>query len=130
MKIAHLAVLSAIAAVVLNTSSGLAAPSESVESAGASTAYQKVDAMFGEQMVACRLQAVGLTAQQAHARLSQLSDQQLAQLAAQADLIQTGGTIQCGDVDKLGPLVCMWHQITTFCTNVYRVIFCWAPELK
>jgi hypothetical protein len=130
MKIAHLAVLSAIAAIVVNASSGFAAPSESVESAGASTAYQKVDAMFGEQIVACRLQAAGLSAQQAHARLSQLGDQQLGQLAAQADMIQSGGTIQCGDINKLGPLVCMWHQLTTFCTNIYRVIFCWAPELK
>ena len=111
MKIAHLAVLSAVAAIVLSASSGFAAPSESVESAGASTAYQKVDAMFGEQIVACRLQAVGLTAQQAHARLSQLSDQQLGQLAAQADMIQAGGTIQDGNVNKLGPLGCMWHQL-------------------
>lgn len=129
MKIAHLAVLSAIAAVTLNTSSAFAALSESVESAGASTAYQKVDAMFGEQMVASRLQAVGLNAQQAHARLSQLNDQQLGQMAAQADMIQAGGTIQNGDVDKLGPLVCMWHQLTVFATNVYRVIFCWG-DLK
>jgi hypothetical protein len=129
MKIAHLAVLSAIAAIVLNTNSSFAAPSESVESAGASTAYQKVDAMVGEQIVAGRLQAVGLTAQQAHARLSQLSDQQLGQLAAQAGMIQAGGTIQGGDVDKLGPLVCMWHQITIFATNLYRVVFCWA-DLK
>jgi hypothetical protein len=126
MKIAHLA---AVSAITLSASLGFAAPSESVESAGASTAYQKVDAMFGEQMVARRLEAVGLTAQQAHARLSQLSDQQLGQLAAQADMIQAGGTIQCGDVDKLGPLGCMWHQLTIFATNVYRVIFCWA-DLK
>src|SRR5271170_1498998 len=78
MKIAYLA---AVSAIILGASSGFAAPSESVESAGASTAYQKVDAMFGEQMVAQRLQTVGLTAQQARARLSQLSDQQLGQLA-------------------------------------------------
>jgi hypothetical protein len=130
MKIAHLAVLSAIAAIVLNASSVFAAPSESVESAGASTAYQKVDAMFGEQMVACRLQAIGLTAQQARARLSQLSDQQLGQLAAQADMIQAGGTIQHDeDLNKLDPLGCMWHQLTVFATNVYRLVFCWA-DLK
>ncbi|MGD0059425.1 MAG: PA2779 family protein [Verrucomicrobiia bacterium] len=127
MKIAHLA---AVSAIILSASAGFAAPSESVESAGASTAYQKVDAMFGEQIVASRLQAVGLTTEQAHARLSQFSDQQLGQLAAQADMIQAGGTIQGGDVNKLGPLVCMWHQLTIVCTNIYRVIFCWAPELK
>ncbi|MGO9528075.1 MAG: PA2779 family protein [Verrucomicrobiia bacterium] len=126
MKIAHLA---AVSAITLSASLGFAAPSESVESAGASTAYQKVDAMFGEQIVAGRLQAVGLTTQQARARLSQLNDQQLGQLAAQADMIQAGGTIQCGDVDQLGPLGCMWHQLTTFATNIYRIIFCWA-DLK
>ena len=130
MKIAHLAVLSAIATVVLNASSVFAAPSESVESAGASTAYQKVDAMFGEQMVACRLQVIGLTAQQARARLSQLSVQQLGLLAALADMIQAGGTIHHDeDLNKLGPLGCMWHQLTVFATNVYRLVFCWA-DLK
>ena len=125
MKIAHLAVLSAMAAIVLNTSPGFAAPSESVESAGASTAYQKVDAMFGEQIVASRLQAVGLTTQQAHARLSQFSDQQLGQLAAQADLIQAGGTIQGCECNDVGPLACLWQQLTAFATNVYRVFVCW-----
>jgi len=126
MKIVHLA---AVSVIMLGASVGFAAPSASVESAGASTAYQKVDAMFGEQIVAARLQALGLTTQQAHARLSQLSDQQLGQLAAQADMIQAGGTIQGGDVDNLGPLGCVWHQITTFATNVYRLVFCWA-DLK
>lgn len=127
MKIAHLI---AVFAVTLVAASGFAAPSPSVESAGASTAYQKVDAMFGEQIVTARLQAAGLTAQQAHARLSQLSDQQLGQLAAQADMIQAGGTIQ-GDPNNnhLGPLNCMWHQLTIFATNVYRLVFCWA-DLK
>jgi hypothetical protein len=126
MKTAYLA---AVSAIILGASVGFAAPSESVESAGASTAYQKVDAMFGEQMVVGRLQAVGLTAQQAHARLSQLNDQQLGQLAAQADMIQAGGTIQGDKNDHLGPLHCMWHQLTIFATNVYRVFFCWA-DLK
>ncbi|MGO9243758.1 MAG: PA2779 family protein [Verrucomicrobiia bacterium] len=126
MKIAHLA---AVSAITLSASLGFAAPSESVESAGASTAYQKVDAMFGEQIVAGRLQAVGLTTQQARARLSQLNDQQLGQLAAQADMIQAGGTVQSGDVNRLGPLGCMWHQLTIFATNVYRLVFCWA-DLK
>ena len=126
MKIAHLAVVSV---VILSASVGFAAPSESVESAGASTAYQKVDATLGEQMVACRLQAAGLSAQQVHARLSQLNDQQLGQLAAQADMIQAGGMIQNDDVNKLGPLGCMWHQITILATNIYRVLFCWT-DLK
>ena len=126
MKIAYFA---AVSAIILSVSVAYAAPSESVESAGASTAYQKVDAMFGEQMVASRLQAIGLTTQQAHARLSQLNDQQLSQLAAQADMIQAGGTIQQGEVSKLGPLDCMWHQISTFFVNIYHVVFCWT-DLK
>jgi hypothetical protein len=129
MKIAHLASLSAVTVIILSVSSGFAAPSESVESAGASTAYQKVDAMLSEQIVAGQLQAVGLTSQQARARLSQLNDQQLGRLAAQADMIQAGGTIQGDEHDHLGPLRCMWRQLTTFATNVYRLVFCWA-ELK
>jgi hypothetical protein len=126
MKIAHLAVVSVI---MLSASLGFAAPSDSVESAGASTAYQKVDATLGEQLVASRLQAAGLSAQQVHARLAQLNDQQLTQLAAQADLIQAGGMIQDDHVNKLGPLGCMWHQLTVVAINLYRVVFCWA-ELK
>ena len=129
MKIAHLVSLSAVTAIVLSVSTGFAAPSESVESAGASTAYQKFDAMLNEQIVVCQLQAVGLTSQQAHARLSQLNDQQLRQLAAQADLIQAGGTIQHDERVHLGPLRCMWQQLTTFAINIYRVIFSWA-QLK
>jgi hypothetical protein len=129
MKIAHLVSLSAVTAIVLSVSSGFAAPSESVESAGASTAYQKVDAMLSEQIVASQLQAVGLTSQQAHARLSQLNDQQLAQLAAQADMIRAGGMIQGDKHDHLGPLRCMWRQLATFAINVYRLVFCWA-DLK
>jgi hypothetical protein len=126
MKIAYLASLSAVLAIVLSVSSGFAAPIESVESAGASTAYQKVDAMLGEQIVARQLQAVGLTSQQAHARLAQLNDQQLSQLAAQADLIRAGGTIQHDERVHLGPLRCMWRQLTTFAINVYHLVFCWA----
>jgi hypothetical protein len=129
MKIANLVSLSAVAAVVLSVSSGFAAPSESVESAGASTAYQKVDAMLSEQIVADQLQAVGLTCQQAHARLSQLTDQQLGQLAAQADLIQAGGTIQGCECNDVGPLACLWQQVTAFVVNVYRVVVCWRNAL-
>jgi len=125
MKIAHLVSLSAVTAIVLSVSTGFAAPSESVESAGASTAYQKVDAMLNEQIVAGQLQAVGLTSQQAHARLSQLNDQQLGQLAAQADLIQAGGTIQGCQCNNAGPLAYVWQQLTAFAINVYRTFVCW-----
>ena len=125
MKIACLVSLSVVTTAVLSVSSAIAAPSESVESAGASTAYQKVDAMLNEQIVSNHLQAVGLTPQQAHARLSQLTDQQLGQLAAQADLIQAGGTIQGCECNDVGPLACLWQQLTAFATNVYRVFVCW-----
>ncbi len=126
MKTAHLV---AVSAIILSASVGYAAPSESVEAAGASTAYQKVDATLGEQMVASRLQAAGLSAQQVHARLSQLNDQQLSRLAAQADMIQAGGMMQNDHVNDLGPLGCMWQELKVFATNVYRLIFCWA-DLK
>jgi hypothetical protein len=125
MKTSRFVILSAVMVMIVGASSTFAAPCESVESAGASTAYQKVDAMLSERVVAARLQAVGLSSQQAQARLSQLSEQQLGQLAAQADLIQAGGTIQ-GDEDNLGPLDCMWHQLRKFCADVYHLVFCWT----
>lgn len=125
MNIARLAVLSVVTAIVVSASPSFAAPCESVESAGASTAYQKVDAMLSEKIVVSHLQAIGLSSQQAHARLSQLSEQQLGQLAAQADMLQAGGTIQHDTADHLGPLRCMWHELTIFCTNIYHLVFCW-----
>jgi hypothetical protein len=128
MKTSRIVVLSGVTAILIGASSTFAAPCESIESAGASTAYQKVDAILSERVVVARLQAVGLSSQQAQARLSQLSDQQLGQLAAQADLIQAGGTIQ-GDPENRGPLDCMWQQMGTFFTNVYRLVFCWC-DLK
>ena len=126
MNISRFAALSVVAAVVVGASSAFAAPCESVESAAASTAYQKVDAMLSEQIVANHLQAVGLSSQQAHARLSQLNDQQLCQLAAQADTIQSGGTIQGGNLNDLGPVGCFLHQLGHFLTNVYHLFFCWG----
>jgi hypothetical protein len=125
MKTSRFIILSAITAILVGASSTFAAPCESVESAGASTAYQKVGAMLNEQAVAARLQAVGLSSQQAQARLSRLSEQQLGQLAAQADLIQAGGTIQ-GDEDNRGPLDCMWQQLSCFFVDIYRLVFCWG----
>ena len=124
MKIAHVIAIVALMTPVLVTTSALAAPCESVESASASTAYQKIDAMLGEKIVVNQLKAVGLSAEQARARVAQLSQGQLDQLAAQADLIQAGGTIQ-GDNDHLGPLHCMWKQVSTFFYDVYQVVFCW-----
>ena len=129
MNDTRLFVLSAVSAMVVSTSSALAAPCESVESAAASTAYQKVDTLLSERVVADQLQAIGLSQQQAQARLSQLSEQQLVQLAAHADMIRAGGTIQDGKVNQLGPLSYMWHQTCSFFKNVYRLVFCWT-DLK
>jgi hypothetical protein len=128
MNIARFNLLFAVTALVIAASSAFAAPCESVESASASTAYQKIDAMLGEKIVVDHLKAIGLSTEQAHARVSQLSQAQLDQLAAQADLIQTGGTIQ-GDSNHLGPLNCMFKQVKVFFYNVYQLIFCWK-ELK
>ena len=129
MKIACLAVLAVLTALIISAFPVLATPCASVESACASTAYQKVDALLGEKIVADQLKAVGLSNQQALARVSQLNEQQLQQLAVQADMIQAGGTIQGGNVNPLGPLNCMWKQLCTFATNVYRLVFCWC-DLK
>ena len=122
----RLVVLFAVSAIVVSVSSTLAAPCESVESAGASTAYQKVDVMLSESVVANHLQAIGMSHQQAQARLSQLSEQQLLQLATHADMIQAGGAIQGGNVNNCGPLGCMFRQISVFFREVYHLIFCWG----
>ena len=129
MNMSRLLILSAVTAIIVSASSAYAAPCESVASAGASTAYQKIDALLTEKIVATQLQAVGLSCEQAQARLSQLSERQLGELAAQADMIRVGGTIQGGEVNKLGPLGCVFHQFGVFFTNVYRLIFCWK-DLK
>ena len=125
MKLARLVVPLALVALMISATAVFAAPCASVESACASTAYQKVDALLGEKIVADRLQALGVSPAQARARVSQLTEQQLQQLAAQADLIQAGGTIQGGDVNPLGPLSYMWKQLCVFCNNVYRLMFTW-----
>ena len=124
MKIAYVTALVALAVPLITAPSVFAAPCESVESASASTAYQKIDAMLGEKIVVDHLKAVGLSADQARAHVAQLSQGQLDQLAAQADLIQAGGTIQ-GSGDRLGPLECMFTQVKTFFYDVYQLIFCW-----
>jgi hypothetical protein len=116
-------------AVTLGASTIYAAPCESVASAGASTAYQKVDALLSEKLVATKLQAVGLSSEQAQARLSQLSERQLGELAAQADMIQVGGTIQGGNTHPLGPLSYLGHQFCRFFGNIYRLLFTWE-DLK
>ena len=112
-------------AVTLGASTIYAAPCESVASAGASSVYQRVDALLGEKIVATKLQAVGLSSAQVEARLSRLSERQLGELAAQADMIQVGGTIQGGNVHPLGPLSYLGHQFCRFFGNIYRLLFTW-----
>ena len=125
MKIARFIVLAALAALIISPYSVVAAPCESVESACASTAYQKVDALLGEKIVADRLQAIGVSQARARARVSQLNPGQLQQLAAQADMIQAGGTVQSAHIDKLVPLNSMWRQLCTLWANVYNFLFTW-----
>ena len=129
MNMARLAFLSAVAAIIVSVSSAYAAPCESVASAGASTAYQKVDALLKEKIVAAQLQAVGLSSEQARARLSQLSERQLGELAAQADMIQVGGTIQKDHVHPGGPFWYIGHQFCRLFDNIYRLLFTWE-DLK
>ena len=129
MNMTRLAFLSAVSAIIVRASSAYAAPCESVASACASTAYQKVDAMLSEKIVVTQLQAVGLSSEQAQAHLSQLSERQLGELAAQADMIQIGGTIQSGNVNPLGPLGYVFHQASMFFCNVYWLLFSWT-DLK
>ncbi|HUK82823.1 MAG TPA: PA2779 family protein [Verrucomicrobiae bacterium] len=129
MKTVQFAILSAIVAALTICPSLPAAPVESVESACASPAFQKVDAFLGEKVVADQLTALGLSQEQAHARLAQLSEAQLEQLAAQVDLIHAGGTIQGPESNSVGPLACWFHQLGTLLYNVFQVIFCWG-ELK
>ena len=118
--------MSTVTALILGASSALAAPCESVESASASTAYQKVDALFSAKIVTDQLQAIGMSNEQALARVSQLSERQLEELAAQADLIQVGGTIQSGHLNKLGPLSYILDQAKVLLCNIYRFLFCWT----
>jgi hypothetical protein len=129
MNTARFFFLSAVTAIIVSATSAYAAPCESVASASASTAYQKVDALLGEKIVATHLQAIGLSSEQAQARLSQLDEQRLNELAAQVDMIRAGGTIQGGDVHPGGPFWYIGHQFCRFFDNVYRLLFTWQ-DLK
>lgn len=123
MKIVRQLTLSAM--FVLATLSAWAAPVESIESARASAALQKVDAFLGEQAVVDQLTALGLSAADARARIAQLDDRQLEQLAAEVDLLQAGGKIVSGYVNKLGPLGCVLCQIRATLRHIFQVLFCW-----
>lgn len=111
---------------VCTISAAVAAPVESVESARASKALQKVDAFLGEKAVAKQLQALGVTREQARARLAKLSEPQLETLAAQIDLVKAGGTIQGSG--GVGPLGCMMDAIGRLMYNFWQFFFCWGDQ--
>jgi hypothetical protein len=125
MKTARVAILLFVTTVIATLSSVIAAPIESVESSRASVALQKVDAFLGEKAVADQLAALGLTREQASARLAQLSEAQIEELAAQVDLIKAGGTIQGTDTGRCSPIACFFKQLGALLHNIICAAFCW-----
>lgn len=115
-----------VAAIVSVSVTVQAAPVESVESARATVALQKVETFFGEKLVQDQLIALGVTSEQVQARLAQLSDAQLEQIAAQVDLIKAGGTIQPGYPNPFGPVGCVVRQTFFTIQRVMRFLFCWS----
>jgi hypothetical protein len=126
MKTGYLSAVAILISSIVMGSTVMAAPVESVESARASTSLQKIDAFLGEQLVADQLTALGLSREQARARLSKLSEAQLEQLAAQVDLIRAGGTIQSGNPNPLGPLGYFLQQLGKLLHDVYALLFTWG----
>jgi hypothetical protein len=115
-----------VAAILGVFATAQAAPVESVESARASVAMQKVEAFLGEKAVQDQMVTLGITGEQVHARLAQLSDAQLEQVAAQVDLIKAGGTVQPGYPNPLGPVGCVFRQIGVTIQHVFQFLFCWT----
>jgi hypothetical protein len=123
MKIAHLIITVALVAI---SASVLAAPVESVESARATAAWQKVQAFLGEKAVVAQMTKLGVSPAQAQARVARLNDAQVEQLAAQIDLLKSGGTIERGYCNRLGPLSCIWRQCCETVTHIMKFLFCWT----
>jgi hypothetical protein len=128
MKITR-AVVGIAVALAASSSFVWAAPVESVESSRASTALQKVDAFLSEKVVAGQLTALGVSQEQVKARVAQLSEAQLQQLAAQVDLIHAGGMIQGTELQRLGPLHYMNKQLGVLLHNLFQLLFVWG-DLK
>jgi hypothetical protein len=124
MKIAKFVAM--MSAVVLVGTAIHAAPVDSVESSRAAS-LSKVDSFLAEKVVAKQLNARGMSAEQARARLARLSDTQLEELASQVDLIQAGGTIQGSNT--AWPAHCFFKSLGTLFSNVFRILFCWS-DLK
>ena len=124
MKIMQLTVL---AITMLGLSAIVqAAPIDSIESAVAKPTLQKVDLFLGEQVVATQLSKLGVSADQAHARLVKLDDAQLTQLAAEVDKLKAGGDIQTDDPHPMGPIGCIFKQIGITIAHFFKVLFCWT----
>jgi hypothetical protein len=121
MKIARLLTILAATTVTLR-----AAQIESIEAAAAKPALQKLDAFLNEQSVATQLADLGLTPEQAQARLAQLDDAQLTRLAAETTALQAGGDITSGTPRPLGPIGCIFKRIGDTIKHVFQVLFCWT----
>lgn len=126
MKAFRFLSLGLLVAIIMAASSALAAPVESVESARASLALQKLDAFLSEQVVTDQLTALGLTKEQVSARLSQCSQAQLEEMAAQIDLLQAGGTVESGQDPISHTIKCIFQPLGRLLYNIYQVLFCWG----
>lgn len=125
MKIARLIIFPALVAILWHATAQ-AGLIESVESAAAKPALQKVDAFLGEQAVAAQLSKLGISPEQARARLAQLNDAQLAQLTSQVDKLQVGGDITGGNPHPLGSIGCVFKQIGVTIVHFVKILFCWT----
>ncbi|MBM3861833.1 MAG: hypothetical protein FJ395_19595 [Verrucomicrobia bacterium] len=113
-------------AAVIAVSSAVAAPVESVES-GRAAALAKVEGLLAEKVVSDQLTSLGLTRDQASARLAKLSDTQIEQLAAQVDQIRAGGDIQ-GDMSGGGMIGTFFKQLGDFIYNIFQIVFFWRDQ--
>jgi hypothetical protein len=120
------AIVTLIAVTVIAVSSAVAAPVESVESSRA-TALAKVEGFLAEKAVTDQLTSLGLTRDQAVARLAKLSDTQIEQLAAQVDQIRACGDIE-GDTTGGGAFGAFFKQLGAFFYNIFQVLFFWRDS--
>lgn len=125
MKTAHRLVVVTLV-VILSISSARAALVESVKSAVAKPALQRIDAFLCEKSVIAQLIKLGVSPDQAHICLTELSDVQLVQLSAQVDKLMTGGDIQSGNPHPLGPVGCFFKSIGDTIAHIFKVLFCWT----
>lgn len=123
MKVATICIFTL---VVVLAAQAWSAPVESVSSARAALARQKINAFLNQEAVVKQMTALGMSRAEVDKRLAKLNDAQLEALAAQVDLIRAGGTIQGGQVNTFGPLTCIFRQIGIVLYNIYSLLFCWS----